>query len=343
MLKSATIIILSILIFNVYSAHADMGKISASDADVTEDEQKAIILHNFEEEILILGTDLSSDKSTTILRFIPFPSEPEVTIAAPNAFDEIVELIKRCDLKFVSMPTKSDTSIDESSIEIKFNEKLGAHDITVVKINDSACFRQWVNDFFKEKGLPVKKSYPDVEGIVADYTKRKIAYFVFDLVDMTDEPRFIEPIMYRFKSERLYYPLKTTNTFGGRGEIDLIIASPATLCEPVFFEAAKTPNPRDLMSLYPCMPALTHTGANNARASTSAKISPRDLANVFDQAEVFFGDRDVYLQLVRYRGEYRFQDDVLVDFSQGTDRALGVPETGHNSPLKDWPMEPKPE
>ena len=31
------------------------------------------------------------------------------------------------------------------------------------------------------------------------------------------EPRFIEPVAYRFKSKELYYPLKTSNTFGGQG------------------------------------------------------------------------------------------------------------------------------
>ncbi len=51
-------IILPILILlslsRVCSVHADMGAIYADDVEVKEDSQKAIILHNREEEVLIL-------------------------------------------------------------------------------------------------------------------------------------------------------------------------------------------------------------------------------------------------------------------------------------------------
>ena len=62
-----------ILLSYVCTVYADMG-------------QKAIILHNLEEEVLILGTDLKADKKAGIIRFIPFPSEPKVALASPDEF-----------------------------------------------------------------------------------------------------------------------------------------------------------------------------------------------------------------------------------------------------------------
>ena len=61
-MKKLVIAILSFFILPA-AAWADMGQIHASDVQVAEDSQKAIILHNFNEEILILGTDLKAEKT----------------------------------------------------------------------------------------------------------------------------------------------------------------------------------------------------------------------------------------------------------------------------------------
>lgn len=107
-----------------HSAEADMGRIYATDAQVSEESQKAIILHSLEEEVLILGTDLKADKKTSIIRFIPFPSEPVVSSKAlPHAvghveerqgspwmfpMDEVIkDMKKRCSLKPEKGPCKA--------------------------------------------------------------------------------------------------------------------------------------------------------------------------------------------------------------------------------------------
>jgi hypothetical protein len=76
------------LIFSV-STYADKGSFSIYPVKLTQESQKAIILHNFKEEVLILGTELKAEKETDVLEFIPFPSEPEVSLAEGNPFEEI--------------------------------------------------------------------------------------------------------------------------------------------------------------------------------------------------------------------------------------------------------------
>ena len=295
------------------AAHADMGRITTTDVNVREDSQKAIILHNLDYEVLILGTDLVSDRKTKILRFIPFPSEPKVSLAEKDAFEQALKLIKRHKLAFM-YHTKGGAP-SATPVEMRFNARLGVHDVTVVKINEILEFGSWVREFLDGKGLPLGKDYREVEEVASDYVKRGFRYFVFDLVDVTPELHFVEPIAYRFKSKRLYYPLKTSNTFGGSGGIDLLIIAPGTLCDP--FGEALYITQKELYSLYPCMRALSKNGPYHVRISTSAEISRVETESVYAPAGKFFHENgSVFMQLISYNGEYDFDDDILIDISK---------------------------
>lgn len=316
---------LLILTFSLsFNANADMGRIYVSNeaVKVSEDAQKAIILHNLEEEVLILGTDLKADKKTGIIRFIPFPSEPKVSLAPDNAFEKVSAMIKKYGLKYqhVSQSKGGLASTTTEGVELRFNKKLGSHDISVIKVNDVSTFRKWVNDFFKSKGLPLKETYPEEEAIVDDYVKRRIIYFVLDFVEVTQETRFIEPVMYKFKSKELYYPLKTSNTFGGEGSIELIIIAPTTLCasgnEPF--------HPFDSCgALYtkgsPCLNLPV-------KASTSALIVKEDIKEIYPEGESFFKDQKAFIQVISYKGKYYFTEDIFVDVSKGLPSAVGADE-----------------
>src|SRR4030042_3748330 len=168
--------IISFIIIFALPAGADMGRIYVSDEDVTvsEDAQKAIILHNLSEEVLILGTDLKATKKTGMIRFIPFPSEPEVSLAPRGVFEHAAAMIKKYDLKYQELfySKGGEPEAKTKGVQLLLNKKLGAHDLTIIKVNDVSEFRQWVNNYFKNKKLPVKDSYPEEEAIVNDYVKR---------------------------------------------------------------------------------------------------------------------------------------------------------------------------
>jgi len=306
-------------------AAADMGMIGVRQerVTVTEDAQKAIILHNLEEEVLILGTDLRASKKTGILRFIPFPSEPAVGLAPEGAFEKAAALIKKYGLKYQHMTQSKGGPPGSAStgVEMRFNKKLGAHDLTTIKVNDVSEFRKWVNDYFKSKGLPLKDSYPEEEAVVDDYVKRGIVYFVLDFVEISPDVRFIEPVAYRFKSRTLYYPLKTSNTFGGQGVIEWIIIAPTTLCT-----ASQRPYTKDYAAY------VKETGTPcfglQADASTSALLvmEEGDLKGIYPEGECFFNCRKAILQVIRYEGPYSFTEDINVDVSKGLPNAVGAYE-----------------
>ncbi|MDA8172794.1 MAG: DUF2330 domain-containing protein [Nitrospiraceae bacterium] len=285
-----------------------MGQVHASKAEVSETAQKAIILHNGEEEVLILGTDLHADRKGGIIRFIPFPSEPEVALAPTRAFEAAAKLIKDHGLKFVFFSKGGPPSAH--AVEVRLHEKLGAHDMTVIRVNDPLQFRKWANDYFLKRGLPVRKKYAKAETVVENYVRRGMVYFVVDYVELTRDTRFIEPVVYRFASKKLYYPLKTSNTFGGRGFIDLILITPGTLCDPMRIG-------------YGCLGVLDMQG------STSAAVPASSLREIYPEAKNFFGDKKVFLQMAQYWGGYGFDKDILADMSKAVPHAIQyVPDEG---------------
>ena len=298
------------------AAMADMGRVLVSNQGVTvaETAQKAIILHNFREEVLILGTEIGASGKTSILRFIPFPSEPQAELAAPTAFSQLATLAKKYDLRFQSRwMTKGGSGAKSEGVEVVSSLRLGAHDLTTVRIRDVAAFRSWVNDYFRRRGLPTAQTYPTEETIVADYVARGLTYFVLDYVELSKETRFIDPVAYRFRSAALYYPLVTSNSFGGKGAIELFVVAPVTLCRPGSnsIEAYFKDQDYDLAVTIPGQPDRPCLGLKT-KASTSAQLPKEeaDLAAIYPGWAEFFGDRPMFLQAIRYLGDYHFTGDI---------------------------------
>lgn len=327
-------------------AAADMGQIhvSTEGATVSESAQKAIILVNGKQEVLILGTELQASRKTPVVRFIPFPSEPQVELAPRGVFDRLAGLVAKYKLQYVhTFQSKGGPGTQQTSgVEVRFHAKLGSHDITVIRVRDAAMVRVWANRYFKKNGLPVAKSYKEAEAVVADYVARGIDWFVVDAVELSADKHFIEPVAYRFASNALYYPLKDTNTFGGKGEIELFIAAPTTLCAPgstTWFERGDTMSEGDMAiesgkhRAGPCL------GMDLTKASTSAMLVPaeHDLEAIWPEGNAFFGGTPVFLQAVRYVGEYKFERDVIVPLPQGVAKALNAPKVENTNP---WGLSP---
>lgn len=316
-------------------SQADMGRVYVDRAgvSVSESAQKAIILHNNRREVLILGTEMQAAKPTPIVRFIPFPAEPKVSLAPKGVFEKLGSVVKKYDLKFLTvwMTKGGPSKIETAGVEVRLSARLGQHDLTVIKVNDVATFRSWVNGYFKKKHLPTAARYPAEEAVVRDYVRRGIVYFALDAVEL-GEKRFIDPLQYEFDAPSLYYPLLTSNTFGGKGEIELYVFAHQSLCAPgsgIFHdETDKAVNDKGQLTEN-CL-------GLPVKASSSAELVPqeRDLDGIYPNAEAFFGKAPVFLQAIHYAGPYRFDHDVLVPMPAGTPHALSGPKATQDNPFE---------
>ena len=176
--------------------------------------QNAIVSWNGKEEIIILSNDIESDAEGTALRIIPLPSDPtEIKEGDFESFEKLVEIMNEKLEEVRNQWLGTGKSLEEApsaGIEITFQEKIGAHDITVVKVNDLDVFLEWIEDFATGKGYEIKEISLEFKQGVKNYLKRDVRYFVFDIINTTEGKESINPLIYHFESDYFYYPLKMT-------------------------------------------------------------------------------------------------------------------------------------
>jgi hypothetical protein len=287
------------------SARADKGHISPRPVALSESSQRAIILHNRSEELLILGIELRAQEKVEILEFIPFPSEPQVTLASGNPFEEVQKLIKEKKLEIQDSRHVKKGGASTTPVEIRFSAKVGLHDVTVIKINDTKGLSDWIGQFFQGKGIKERPDLTKVVPVAEDYIQRGITYFVFDYIPVGVETRLIEPLAYRFKTDRIYYPLKTSNIVGGQGLVDLIMVLPGS------FTSEWRANGK---SLWDALRKVSAAKPLPWNMSSSSKVYLNEMKALHPDAESFFKKtKKLYMQVLRFVGDYQFNDDLFLD------------------------------
>ncbi|MBS7655833.1 DUF2330 domain-containing protein [Candidatus Bathyarchaeota archaeon] len=213
MKKTIFIIVFIIVLAFASLAYADRGVFPIMDADVYGPGQKAIIAWNGEIERLILSTDLYSNREVKVLEVIPFPSKPKVEAGSFSAFEVIQNLMKE---KAPRAP------IEKTMLEIVFHEKIGVHDVTIVKAENKEELINFMFNYISEFNVP-QSLFTRGETVLEDYLNRGFHYWVFDLIDLNLEARSIEPLVYEFQSSFLYYPMKISSLAEGSTKITLYL------------------------------------------------------------------------------------------------------------------------
>ncbi|MBA4320889.1 MAG: hypothetical protein C0412_21065 [Flavobacterium sp.] len=183
---------------------------------VNQTDQNAIIAWNGQEEILILSTNWekpAGSQTATLLKVVPLPTEPsEIKEGEIEIFEKLVEILNE---KINAMQTISAgkgegfdaSTITAPSVEIIFQKIIGAHDVTVVKVNEQEDFSKWIDDFSTNKKLEKKQISEEFKIGLQNYLKRNINYFVFDIVNLSETKTTIKPLIYKFKSNYFYFPM----------------------------------------------------------------------------------------------------------------------------------------
>ncbi|MDH5443437.1 MAG: DUF2330 domain-containing protein [Hadesarchaea archaeon] len=153
-----------------------------------------------------------------VLEFLPLPSLPEVEKGSFESFAQIQRLIMEHAPELLA-PTLGPEG--RGGVEIVFHERIGAHDVTIVKVTNASEFITWAENFLNnqnvEHGVPPER----LEAIVDTYLQRGMSYFVFDLIEVGLSPHSIDPLIYRFQSDFLYYPLEISSLVSGTTSITL--------------------------------------------------------------------------------------------------------------------------
>jgi hypothetical protein len=106
-------------------------------------------------------------------------------------------------------------------LEITFQENIGAHGLICVRAESASALTEWAQNFLLSMGYGENLPWDNLETIVTGYLQRDIEYFVFDLIDLSDQEKSHQPIIYTFDSNFLYYPLEISSLASGETEITL--------------------------------------------------------------------------------------------------------------------------
>ena len=210
-----------LLIFTTLQAvAADRGMIPPEGVSVYGPGQKAIIAWNGEREVLILSTDVWASENAWVLELLPLPSEPAKPEAGSfESFEKLQELLREyastLRTKWRVMPAEA------PELEIIFQENIGAHSITIVRTTSAVELMSFAVDLWMAQGFTQELSWGRLEDLAASYIYRGLKHWVLDLVNLSDRWESVQPIVYTFESDSLYFPLEISSLAQGETKITL--------------------------------------------------------------------------------------------------------------------------
>ena len=312
----AGVLVLALALIGAPVAFADGGEMILhteelpADVHLEESEQNAIVAWNKDtkEEIIILSKNLSSSVPVKVLEVVPLPDNPlDVDEADFEAFTTLERLAEEKLPKVTVTSQRMSDGGPESTksgevpvAEVTFHEEIGPHDITVAKVNTPEEFKEWVEEFCEEKGLGEMKLSQGFSDAVLSYTDKDIKHFVLDIVSTGEEHGSVFPILYRFKSDSLFYPMRITagsDVGESTAELNLFLVARGVA---------------DAADLYAAGFTSTPFGFTQSR---EVKLSNGELKEVDGRLADLFGSGDVYVMNASYRGRlYDMQKDLSLTY-----------------------------
>ncbi len=201
-------------------------KVDPLNVVVYEPGQRAIVLWNGEEEILLLSTEIRTSQPVSILEVIPLPAEPTVELGDFESFQKMQQLVvDKTMWKVASGGGVPGQRAPADAARITFHERMGAHDLSVVQVLDRDHFVDWVKAFLAKRGANQADVRPEFVEVIDNYLTRNFDWFVFDVIETGDTLRTRQPVQYRFRTDSLYYPLEISSLETGKTSIDLLLVT----------------------------------------------------------------------------------------------------------------------
>lgn len=248
-------------------------------AKLFEPVQKALIGWNGQEELLLLTVDVRASEATKVLQVVPFPSEPKVSAGDIGPFLRAIRVINNAQQRQsrrAGPPSSDDYGKAEPRpvARITQRQQIGVHQLSVVQVLSAEHFVAWVTDMLRKEGITGAKLPDWVHNVIATYLKEGIRWFVFDSFELVPELRQVEPLRYRFATDRLFYPLRITRVEEG-SSVDLTIVT------------------RQLFTRFPALPGRRIRLLHSPFAIPLAQVESIDP----ELAALFAGGAPVHLRL----------------------------------------------
>ena len=144
---------------------------------------------------------------------VPLPSNPsEIKEGETETFNKLLKILNE-KIDAMQSETGAGKALSNSitgalpGVEVVSQKVIGAHDVTVVKVNSESDFSKWIDNFAAQKSLEKKQITGEFKNGLMSYLKRNINYFAFDVVDLNETETTIKPLIYEFTSNYFYFPM----------------------------------------------------------------------------------------------------------------------------------------
>jgi hypothetical protein len=185
-----------------------------------ESAQNAIVAWNGTDESLFLSTDLRSATPGRLLEMLPLPSSPyDIKQGNISSFKKMIGLFNEKAERLQASNSEANKratglggmdNAQYTGISVTFSASIGSHDITVVHVEDQSHFAEWVQNFSTGMGVANLTTTQALNDTVGVYLGRGISYFVFDVVELAGDLKTLDPMICKFKTDFLFYPLNIT-------------------------------------------------------------------------------------------------------------------------------------
>ncbi len=219
---------------NVEYVFADRGGIAATPYKLEEPGQYAVISWYGSVEVLYLTTVVNSPVSTKLIEVLPLPSVPKIELGTKKVFEGLGSIVQ----KHMSLGVPRGSGVPAAGeVEIILQKVLGPHNITVIKAENYTGFLYSLKIIAEQNGfgsLDATLENITLDYCIEDYISRGYNIFAIDIVTIEAGDNTIAPLVYTFRSNKIYYPLKiSAATYEGYFRVHLyfITASPLDLEE----------------------------------------------------------------------------------------------------------------
>jgi hypothetical protein len=175
--------------------------------DLYESAQRAVILYGNSTEHLILSVSFEGD-AEDFAWVIPVPNKPEIAVSDPELFWELSDFTRR------GLPRGGGCGAaapsDQEGVDVIEEQVVGPYATAILSATNATALADWLNAngyIFPEDG----------EEIVSEYIQKEW-YFVATKINAVEEDTgyalaegAIEPIVLRFASDEIVYPLRITS------------------------------------------------------------------------------------------------------------------------------------
>ncbi|MGA1872128.1 MAG: DUF2330 domain-containing protein [Thermoplasmatota archaeon] len=231
LLVISSMIVVSILPF----VQGDGGFIPVSIQEVFESSQNSIITWDGETEMMCLSVNIYADEDTEGFHVVPFPSMPEVELGDIRIFDRYDQELGGFSEYYREGGAWTNDydglqgNTSAPKVEIMFEDTIGEHDVTVIRVNDMNGFEEELLAIVKEIGIDIEGYPAGLKQIIGNYTSRGFNYFSLDRYPIYGEEKSIEPLVYTFRTDSVVFPLEISSMLQGSSLVRLGIFTPPDL------------------------------------------------------------------------------------------------------------------